>query len=369
MKTRVNVDYLRGMIETDGSIQVHISGKNIKPLVKISQKTNTNVLDEIEQHLNNEGITCFIAAGKAKSPNLVDKSKGRAPSLLVTGKHNVSKLLCLLRTTSDSFCFSSSKERDLLILDKIVNDSSLTLAQCLGLKKSLHKSSSNDPDLDKNGALPIEAWEKRFNLALGEARKSCDSILKQIDGSYTLHQLTIRKAIANNTLKVSDAYIAGLVDGDGGYGVTVSFREPYSKVKTRTIEWQGNLTFAMEASSRLTVEVLLHVIGSDTDILEVPSKTGSGVITSVKAHVRKQSEVGSLISIHARFPLIGDYKNAELATVIQLRELKAKKLMRNPQVVCDFLEEIYRVSSISSKGAPRPLTLSEAKAKAIEWLS
>jgi hypothetical protein len=31
------VAYSCGLIETDGSVQIHISGKNVKPIIKISQ--------------------------------------------------------------------------------------------------------------------------------------------------------------------------------------------------------------------------------------------------------------------------------------------------------------------------------------------
>jgi hypothetical protein len=56
----ITINYLRGMIETDGSVQLHLSGRNIKPIIKISQKTNTNVLALIKDFLNKKGISCQI---------------------------------------------------------------------------------------------------------------------------------------------------------------------------------------------------------------------------------------------------------------------------------------------------------------------
>jgi hypothetical protein len=314
------------------------------------------------------GITSTIAAGKPKSKEGVDKSKGRAPSLLVTGKYNVANCITLLKTSQNPFVFTGVKHRDLLILEEIVNNTQLTVAQQIGLKKSLHKSNKDQPDLDLNGALPTVVWEARFGLPPGSVKKGSAVLLTKIDKLYTLHQETIRNAMKTGALNVSASYIAGLVDGDGCWYVTLCFRNPTKRYSKRMIEWQGNCSLSMEVNSKLTIEVFLYALGSTASITNVLSKTGNGQITSVYVLVRKQADVSKLLAIHDSFPLIGDYKSLELATVVKLFRFKKEGSLKNWENVCSFLEEIYYVSSISPKGRPRPLTLDEAKAKAAEWL-
>jgi hypothetical protein len=234
----------------------------------------------------------------------------------------------------------------------------------LGLKKSLHKSDRNAPDLSEGNIISRESYEIRFGLTRDESKKSTESILAQIDQSYKIHQKNIKADMKAGILKLSDDYFAGLVDGDAGFYVTVSYREPTANCSKRLIEWQGNLSFTMDINSLQVVEVFLYAIGSSARIIGSPN-TGA---TSVNVLVRKQEDVSRILSILERFPLIGDYKSKELETVVELRRLKTSGLIKNYEAVCIFLELIYYVTDISRSGRQRNLTLSEAKKKAFDWL-
>lgn len=371
----ITVDYVRGLVETDGSMQIHISGQQVKPLVKISQKTNENVLPLIKLFLKGRGITSFISVGDTSS------IRGRASDLIVSGRHNVRKFLDLLETGTDSFVFSGVKQRDFLVMRELVDNDKLPLSLSLALKKTLHKENKDQPDRKNKGVISMDEMERRFGLSSGEANKSAEAILKKIDRIYLDNQNSLKKGMASRTLQVSDGYITGLVDGDGGYYVTFSFTPatllvgssggvPSSAKKKRSkrlVVWQGNATLSMEVGSRLTIELFKYAIGSEEAITEVKSKRGE--LTSLRVLVRKQQNVKKLMEIHARHPLIGDYKEQELKTVIHLRILREEGSLKNLEKVQRLLHHIYEVSAISPKGRPRQFTLEEALAKMAEWLS
>jgi hypothetical protein len=363
----VTVDYVRGLVETDGSMQIHISGQQVKPLVKISQKTNENVLPLIKLFLEGlpfPGITSFISVGDTSS------TRGRASDLIVSGRHNVRKFLDLLETGTDSFVFSGVKQRDFLVMRELVDNDRLSFALILALKKTLHKENKDQPDRQNKGVIPMDEMERRFGLSSGEANKSAESILKKIDRIYLDNQNSLKKGMASRTLQVSDGYITGLVDGDGGYYVTFSFTPATllpPKRSKRLVVWQGNAILSMEVGSRLTIELFQYAIGSEEAITEVKSKRGE--LTSLRVLVRKQENVNKLMEIHARHPLIGNYKEQELQTVIHLRILREEGSLRNLEKVQRLLYHIYEVSVISPKGRPRQFTYEEASAKMAEWLS
>lgn len=83
--TKRNVNYLRGLLESDGSMQIHISGKNFKPLIKFSQ-IKDDFLDSVQGFLNSKGRTTSKEEKSTKTP------EGRAGNVRIQGKKNVKKL-------------------------------------------------------------------------------------------------------------------------------------------------------------------------------------------------------------------------------------------------------------------------------------
>lgn len=357
--TQVTVPWLRGFFEADGSFQIHFSSGQFKPIAKMSQKTNANILIRIKEMLAKHNISSTMGNITKKEGS---KPAGRAPDLRIQGSTNVMKFINLLKSEGDSHVFVGQKQRDLLIMDKFLTDQ-VSKAQKIGLKKSLHKSKRSIPDLDGNGSKSREQWEKELSILPNNSTSETEEFLKRIDEEYDLHISSIKKGMKERTLVVKPAYITGLIDGDGGYYVTVSFRGPTARYKKRSIEWQGNFNFTIETFSRLTIEVLLYIIKSDASI-NVTGGLGGGF----QVLVRKQEEVGKLIELHEAAPLVGSYRQEELDTVIQLRALKADGGLKDYKTVCNFLKEIYRVSEISAKGRPRRLALEEAFKEAYDIL-
>lgn len=368
-KNLPSVNYLRGFLESDGSFQIHISNGDFKPLVKLTQM-HKSTLDVFEEFLKSKGITSFQEARDTSSP------AGRAGNLIVSGKNNVAKLLHLLESeNTDSFLFAAVKQRDFLIMKAYTSmsvNSEKSTAVALGLKKSLHKETLNDPDNDVGGAKSTAQWEESLGLPPGATAKNQEKLM-EIDEAYATHVKTLKESISNGSLVVNENYISGLIDGDGHYHVEFKF-EPVNRSKgyySKTIIWVGTFLQTMEAEAKLAMEVLLYYLKCEPTIHEVRSTKGQnkGRITSIKVFVRKQEDVRKLIDLHEKFPLIGEYKNAEFQTVKELFHLRDTNQLKNFETVKKFLAEIYRVSEISPRGRKRSLSLAEAIEKAREWLT
>ena len=363
----VHVDYLRGFYESDGSFQIHISGKNFKPLIKLSQRSGVT-LDRIKSFLNSKGITT--------SQEARDKTRqaGRAANIIVSGRHNVEKFLNLLENeNTDGFVFSAVKQRDFLIMRKFLSlplDSEKNIAVALGLKKSLHKEKLTEPDIDVSGAKSTQQWEETLGLPLGSTEKN-QEVLVEMDKEYETHVKTLKESISKGNLKVSGNYISGLIDGDGHYHVGFTFLDSHQRRGnvSRTINWVGYFSLCMEIRALLTVEVFLYYFQCEAVISETRSRTHPSLVTSVEVRIEKQEDVRKLISLHDNFPLMGWAKDQAFQTVKELFFLRDNDLLKDPSIVEDFLREIYRVSSFNKKGPGRTMSLDDAMAKSREWLT
>ena len=365
----ITVDFLRGFYETDGSFQIHISRGNFKPLVQLSQKSDIT-LNVVESFLNSKGITTFIQKR--------DKTRkaGRAAILIVSGRHNVERMLNLFeKENTDSFLFSAVKQRDFLIMRKFLSlslDSEKNLAVALGLKKSLHKQKLSEPDNDVSGAKSMQQWEEILKLPLGSRQKN-QEVLVEIDKEYETHVKTLKKSISKGTLKVSGNYISGLIEGDGHYGVVFTFvginHKRGNVSKTGTINWMGEFSLCMEIRALLTIEVFIYYLQCKVTINETRSRRYPDIVTSVVIKITKQEDIRKLIVLHDNFPLIGRVKDQTFQTVKKLFLLRDNGQLKEAYIVEHFLREIYYVSSFIEKGTGRLMSLDDAIAKSREWLS
>lgn len=374
--TVINIDYIRGFFEADGCFTVSFSENVLKLCVKFSQKTNITILPLIQDFLAQHGISSTIDNSQdsdsdsdseyeetTELENQSDTSKNRAPALRVQGINQIKKFLTLLENGTDTFIFATEKQRDLFIMRELVFNPNLTDAQCIGLKKSLHKTNQDEPDFENKKTVPRSTLEKRFGLNPGDSITESKALLTQIDNNYNLHQTNLKAAMDTNTLKVSPAYIAGLVDGDGCYYVTYQFvKDRGAKAKAR-IEWQGNFTLTMHIKSKLAVELFLYAINKPNHTLK-RTKTKK----AFQMWIRKQEGVDFLMTKHDDYPLLGDYRNEQLAAVKKLRVLVKTKAIKNINTVHAFLTEIHAISDRGSRGIFRKYTLKEAIKLSVNFL-
>ncbi len=359
-RQKITWAYLIGLIETDGSFQCTLiaNSANIKPVVKISQKTNKNVIPSVQAFLTSHGINSTVDPGESEKG-------GRADALRIQGKNQVGRLLDLLEQNApldingQKAVFAGGKLRDFLILKELCNNSTLKVAEKSGLVKLLHEKPKVEPGISSSGIKTRSEHEEGFGLTPNADVDAAASILSKINTAYTQTVANIEEGIANSTLVVAGYYLVGLIDGDGGYYVTYQFKEPVPRYNKRDITWQGNLTLTMETNSLLTIKVFMYAYGISTRIVDKK--------TSYQINIRKQESMRVIMSHHDQYPLIGNYRQTQLNLVKKLFSLKEQGLMRDYSTVEAYLKEVYQVSEISPKGPPRS-PLAEVLKKAKIWL-
>jgi hypothetical protein len=352
--SKITPRYLAGLIETDGSFHLFFSGNNLKPVIKVAQKSNTNLLAEVSKFLQSHNITFEIKRGQQTTP----ENKGRASELVVSGKNNVSKLLNLFAKNSSKespFVFTGVKQRDFMIMQTILwSEKPLTLAQQLGFKKSLHKSNQDEPDFDFQGSVPRNQYEKRFGLTQGQSIKDCKKMLESIDNDYKKFQENLNKCIQNKSLKVPADFVAGVIDGDGYYGVSMRVRA------NNNLDWEPQFQLVVDIRSTITLAVIFYAFNVKGSLQSTAS--------SVTRRCRSERDLKTLVEYHKKFPLIGDLRQKQLEQIQRLFEMKANGQIKSYKVVEAYVREMYMISDLSKKGRRRTLTLDESLATAARIL-
>jgi len=321
----VCLSWLKGIYESDGGFTATIYKGQFKPVAKISQKTNSNLLPLIKAFLTENGIQSTY--------DYPPEGSDRAPALRIQGIYQVKRFIDLLKKDNTPYIFIGSKQKQFLIFEKLLTNHNLTLT-------------------DKKLLL-------QYNKEECSDIKDCDAcFIKEIKTSYKKHEEFIENMIAtksNVVTLIKPSFISGLIDGDGSYSVLFTFREPSKKWNRKRIEWQESFTFTTDKASILTIRALLSYIGSEAIINPKGQQLGG-----IQVHIRNQKEITNLIQIHEKFPLLGCYSGRRFNLILKYRDLKESQEIKNKDKVIKFLEEIYTVIEASSKGAPRAYTLSEA---------
>lgn len=353
MKQQVTLAYILGFFEADGGILLMFGTGNskttLKPWIRFSQKTNPNLLGEIKKFFETNGIECKYEDWNPKT------SKGRARNLTITKVDSVRQFIKLVK--KENFQFISQKQRDFMILDRVLNTKeTLSIADKINLRKSMHKAHSGQPDRNPNGANTREQLELQYNILLGSSKEDSLGILSKIDVAYKAHVAKIKKAIADKTLVISPDWLAGLIDGDGSYYVTMQVREPSAKYDKPFIEFQGNFTLTMEKNALLTLEAVKAAINSDAPIKESKEST-----EHYQIWFRKQKDVMNLLQMQQAYLPVGSHRLAQYNLVRQLHLLKQQGKMRDLNEVLSVIRAAYAISA-NTKGRERTQTLEEMEA-------
>lgn len=350
MSTLINLAYILGLIEADGSILLMFgTGKSkttLKPCIRITQRSNANVLPLIKKWFAENGIESRMEYWKDKGPETRESGKvftSRAPNLIISKIPSVKTFITLVK--KEKLQFVSQKQRDFYILDIVVNYSEkLSMNDKIALKKSLHKDNQNQPDFSAKGVIPRDILETRLGVRVGASYHS--RILTAVDKKYEAHKNRLTMAIKNETLVVPAAWFSGLTDGDGCYYISFQVREPSPKYNKRFIEIQANYTLTMETNALLTLLVVRYLAGSNASIVQE------------KAHyqlwIRKQTDVNKLLTLHKKYPPIGEHRLEQYNLVIDVLRSKAEGFMRTGSVLKDLIRRVY---SLKTKGRTRTFSL------------
>lgn len=361
-KTNLTIPWLRGFFEADGSFQMSMRPKGVlEHEVKFPQKTNSNILSLLYQMLLDNNIKSNLDLSTKRMHKGVNLS-GRAPALRIQTKGDIKLFLELLKSDGTCFTFINAKQRDLMLFEESLTNSTLTIAQNIGLKKSLHKSFRNENDFTNVTTTVSRAdFESRYGLLKNASVIESELILQKIDDAYLLHQQKVGKALEKSQYSIrkfvgGDDYFAGLIDGDGSYGFSIFRREPSPKQNRRHLDWEEHSSLSMEKSAELTLTALKKRIGSSANFKTVGANKGG-----IQIHFRNKNDLNALIALHKDSPLRGNYRRKQFYLIIQHRRLIKSKGKADFYKAMRLIEDIYKVGEISSKGRKRsPATIQEA---------
>lgn len=344
-KQIITLGYILGLMEADGSILLMFgTGKSkttLKAWIRISQKSNSNLLALIKTWFEQNGIEC---AYEDWNPNT---SRGRARNLTITKADSVRKFIELVK--KEPLQFISQKQRDFLILDLVMNSRArLSITDKINLKKSMHKAHANQPDINTPRSKTREELELKYGIPLGSSQEDALGLLKTIDAQYTIHTNNIKKQMAQGKLKVPADWLAGLIDGDGSYYVSMVVRNPSARYKKRFIEFQGNFTLTMELNALLTLEVFKFIIGSDAKIVQFKKH--------YQIWIRKQAKVKKLQQMQLQYLPVGDHRHRQYKLVQDLFDYKNQEKMGDLNTVLNVIRAAYAISE-NTKGRRRTVLL------------
>lgn len=349
--------YFVGLMETDGTFKLNLDKHGtLKGVISFSQKTNKNLIGLVQEFLNSYGITSTI---DTSDPEVTD----RAPALRIQGPDQCLRFMQLLREQyPDDLPFFSQKYRDFLVMEvALSNRKNLSLAEKIDLLKSLHKSHRDEDDLVLNDTtVTRKQHETRLGLTPGASKGAAEGFLSAIDGQYEAYVSNVRNQMANNTLLVDERYMVAVIDGDGFFYVTTSWKpEGTPNYKKPHIIYQGNVSITMEKPAVLVNEVFKYYYQINVANKDVNHNKAIQVL------VRSQPVVNRIVESCLRVHLLGDHVREQIALVQRLRAHMRDGLLtmkrENYETIKDFFFEIYRISAVSLKGKERdPATYEEA---------
>lgn len=353
--------YLAGFLESDGTFRAAFSNKQLRVEVRFAQKSNPNLLPLIANYLEKHEISGSFDNEQKTTNN----RKRRAPIYRIQGFNNVRKLIWLLRKDCKPFLFTGVKQRDFLIIQRLVdsfgarpNDqtNALSQAQRLGVMKSLHKTTRTEPDFDLSGSISRETYEKRFDLQPNQSVHDSEQILKSIDFSYDQHQQMLKNSIQNGSLVVPADYIAGVVDGDGYFGVRLRERKENRPGKGKdSLSYEPMFEVTMDVRSLTTLEVLRYACSSNVTINRGKQSN------SLSFLMRNHLELKRILQIFEEdFQLIGELRTKQLALIRKFFELQTNNQLSSYESASNFVNEIYEVAKLSTKGRRRKYSCEQA---------
>lgn len=305
--------WLKGFFESDGCFSASFSGKYLKPVVKFSQKSNSNLLELIQLFLADYGISSQIEIPKGNT--------NRAPSLRIQGRNKVIKFLDLI-TANDPNPFLGKTQRQLFVFMELLKNRDLTVDE----QKQLLEFNRSD----------------ETNLSIGENDCNC---VKKVKNLYKEHkQLLLERMNTSSQIGsfLHDDFVSGLIDGDGSYNVTFGWKK--TKSNNYRIEWGQSFLLCTDEGSNLTLESFLCHLGFKGMIRSSQKQR------AISLTITKLESIRSLISLHARSPLLGNYTNARFQLLLEYLDLKESGGLKEPEKVISFLTKYYGICG-PSKGA------------------
>lgn len=338
-KTKMSWAYIAGLIESDGSIECFIDSQNqnLKYVVKITSKKNTNILAEIKSFLQNENIYM----GSTDQDNA-----DRAPSERIQGNTQVVEFLKKLK--QNVVCLENHgdnpvspllgvKYRNLCLILAIESlNRELTIQEKIDVKKAFHKQNYEQKDIvSSTSTIPRIEFEKRFGLEPNSSLGAAKQWIQKVDAHYAQHVKHIQEFCG----KLNADYLVGLYDGDGGFNISFS-----DKPKNKIIEIQCDVNLTLPTSD-------IHIFDVVRTHFELAKFTIQAKENSFQLKVRTLADVKKIVFFFNDHPLLGDYKSKSFALLKETLDKKKNFFFRkgdaNPAAFKEFVQKIYDHSNLT----------------------
>lgn len=399
VNVNINTGYICGLLASDGCFLIGVNGTNFSASISIVSTTNSNNLSHIRYWLSRKKniVSRIYRSGNKLAAKSLKTGSQTAPvpfpsrTLRISGNKRVEIFLTMLKRESErlknksSFLFCGVKQRDYLLMLVFLETRKQQIslgrqAISLAIKLSLHKANYLQPDREFKNKKKRHELETQLGLTqmdpaikLKNDAKIVD-LFTDLDNCYCEQQSAIADGIRQNSLKVSPSYLAGVIDGDGSFYVTLNWKQ-YPNMK-RSLLWGAYFTLSTTINNSLLFDVLKYVLELPpefpvTDVKTLSTKYTTGAIGSRQIWIRNPKDVRRLLDCVQRH-LVGDYRIQQLESVRKVLANKAGGLLTmssaNKQIMKDLLIEIYHVSAISNKGPSRkPPTIQKALTRLDAW--
>nr|YP_010530065.1 hypothetical protein ON870_pgp013 [Ulva tepida]UXW92163.1 hypothetical protein [Ulva tepida] len=350
-------DYLIGLIETDGSFKISLDKKgNYKPIISISQKENTGLLNKIKIFLKKYNINSTLDISDPQKSN-------RAPQLRIQGSLQVLKFCELLENNVKYISFCSQKYRDFLIVKKALSNLNLDTAKKIDLVLSLHKTSLSQPDIRKyKNKNSRSNHEKRLGLTNNSSKESAKLLLEEIDKNFNDHTKEIKNSIINKISIFNNDWCAGIMDGDGCFSISIEFKTEKNKPK---INFIPSFQLVMESDAKLTIEMFKFILNCEGRLIEHKDKNKK--ITAIYYRVTRIDELEKLLDFFKIYKTRNIVKKEQLNLISKLFEIKKQNKLEDYETIHNFIKECYKVTELGKGKGKRKYKLSEALEQVNNW--
>jgi hypothetical protein len=352
----INWSYISGLLESDGTFLCFMDTKGVylKPEIRISSKTNTNTLKDVEAFLIKEGVHCTVE--EVSVENETSTKAQRAPSLRVQGKDQCSRFSKKLReqgvclASNDYKCsLLGNKQRDLMLMEEVFKSDPLSPQEKLDLKKSFHKKDYFEKDFISKFITLREGFEQQLRIKTGSSVNAAKELILKVDSRFQEHL----EKVNNFNEKLNGSYVAGLFDGDGGFNITFSIKE-----KERIITFNVDINLSLPEKDFPIFKGVKQTL--DIDSVSLPKQKNSR-----QMKIRRAGLVKKVLNYFDEHPILGDHKIKEINNIKLLCSLKEAGLLTKGTADIEAIKLlIRRVDELSKtmKGPERtPLDVLLAK--------
>jgi hypothetical protein len=353
-------DYLTGLIETDGSFKISLDKKgNYKPIISISQKENTRLLDKIKSFLKKYKINSTLDISDPQKSN-------RAPQLRIQGSLQVLNFCNLLEQNVKELSFCSQKYRDFLIVKTALSNLNLSLAPKIDLILSLHKTSLSQPDINiyKNKT-SRRNHEKRLGLIINSSQEAAKFLLEKIDKKFIDHKKKIENSIVNKINIFNNDWCVGIMDGDGCFSISIEFIE--TETNKRKVNFIPSFQLVMENDAKLTIEMFKFMVDCEGRLIK--HKNQNNEVTAIYYRINRIDELKKILTFFRVYNTRNMVKKEQLNLINKLFEIKKENKLEDYKTICNFINECYKVTELGKGKGKRKYTLSEALEKVNNWLN